>query len=156
MPWKKFLFKKQEIPFTTLVKRQAEPQGEQLSCSEVDFKFKVLTEAQDKFDLPKYHQDLSILNIDYDKYVVIYVGLDNCKRPGYEVKIENIIQQDQEINVQLGLYAPAREIALEVINFPYDLVKINRKDLELPQNINFKFITSKQSELLGQKELQLG
>jgi len=155
LPWKKFLVKEREISFTTLVKRQAEPKGEQLSSSQVDLKFKVLTEAQDKFDLPKYHQDSSILNIDYDNYLVIYAGLDDYQRPGYEVRIENIVQQEQEINVRLGLYAPQREIALEIISFPYDLVKIDRKDLQLPQKINFKFTTKKQCELLAETELEL-
>ncbi|GAB6100189.1 hypothetical protein JCM16358_20680 [Halanaerocella petrolearia] len=151
MFWKKIgLSKSKEVPFVSLINKQCNCSTMELE--EVNYNAWVLTDQGDRLKLPKYHQNLSILNINYSKYFLIYVALDKCKRVGCNLKIDSILQHKKEVVVKVLPYSSVNQLSLEVVNLPYDVVKVNRAKLDPTQNTKFKF-TNHQDEMVEKIKL---
>ena len=153
MVWKKFLLNHKEIPFKSLVNKEVNYNYSSQNVPNLELKFKILMTDEDKLKLPSYHQNLSVLNINYQHNLLIYGALANYKRPKYDLKINQIIQQEQEIKVRVFLYSGKSKLGLELIDLPYDIVAVNRSKLIFKDQLKFKFIDQR-DKLLQQINLK--
>ncbi|MCK8827646.1 hypothetical protein MWH25_07805 [Natroniella acetigena] len=119
--------------------------------------FKILTEPDNNLELPKYHQKAPVnLNVDYGKYYLIYAALGEYNVCNYDIKIDKIIKQRDKVIVRVKTVSCTSEcIGLELINLPYDLVKVPKEELiEGEEELKFKFI-DQDNNLLTIKSLKL-
>ncbi|PRX17799.1 hypothetical protein BX659_1482 [Orenia metallireducens] len=128
------------IPFQHLLPKKDEELCEKDDCScQVDFQ--VITRRDHIFKLPKYHQKSLDLNIDYSKYFLIYASICGNNVRGCEVKIDKIKQKGNQIIVKAKRLIPSSStFTLEMVNVPYDLVKVKKSKLLTKGLLHFKFI----------------
>ncbi|OCL25378.1 hypothetical protein U472_13585 [Orenia metallireducens] len=128
------------IPFQHLLPKKGDDLCQRDDCScEVDFQ--VITRKEHVFELPKYHQRLLDLNIDYSKYFLIYASIGGNNVRGCEVKIDKIKQEGNQIIVQTKRLIPSSStFTLEMVNVPYDLVKVKKSKLLTKGLLKFKFL----------------
>jgi len=129
------------IPFEHLLPKRDEDICGRDDCScEIDFQ--VITRRDHVFQLPKYHQRLLDLNINYNKYFLIYASIGGDNVRGCEVKIDKIKQKGNQIIVKTKRLIPSSSstFTLEMVNVPYDLVKVKKSKLLTKGLLNFKFI----------------
>ncbi|TDX48790.1 protease complex subunit PrcB family protein [Orenia marismortui] len=128
------------ISFESLV-----PQSGKNICQDDNCKcnvdFHILTNEDSFLEVPKYHRNLVDLHINYDDYVLIYVSIGGNNVRGCQVKIEKIIQEEDKVIIKIKRLLPsASNFSLEVVNVPYDLVKIKRNKLIKKGLLDFQFV----------------
>ncbi|MCK8817130.1 protease complex subunit PrcB family protein [Natroniella sulfidigena] len=150
------LIGRKEIPFTPLLEKEVNGrwQKDDYDCNLI---VKILTKPDNNLELPKYHQKVpERLNIDYDKYYLIYVSLGEYNACRYDIKIDKIIKRKDKVIIKVKTVSCTPEcIGLELISLPYDLVKVPKKHLiKDEEELKFKFI-DQENNLLTSKSLKL-
>ncbi|AGB40466.1 hypothetical protein Halha_0491 [Halobacteroides halobius DSM 5150] len=150
--WEKLgLGNSQVVSFTSL-NPKAFKQNKVEFSTDIKLNVNLITSSDDILNLPKCHQNLITSDINYNNFFLIYVSLNEAKRIGSEIKIEEIIIEDEEVIVEVLVYSATNQLSLGMINSPYDLVKINRSQLMLTDDLEFKFIDY-QGQLITQLTL---
>jgi hypothetical protein len=146
--WERFLIRERRIPFTSLVdNKKIEDYNNKSSEISCDLKLEILARPQDENKLPTFHQQmLTLPKIDYERYFLVYAALEG-KRPGAQIKVDEIIQRQDEVIIKLCYCSAQSECALEVIDAPYDIVKIDKSQLSLKDEMKFKFVANRQTLL---------
>ncbi|GAB6138857.1 hypothetical protein [Halanaerobaculum tunisiense] len=151
--WGKLGFNKlQRISFTHVTDKEIKVNNLELIDTEV--KGLVLLKEEDKLNLPKYHQQLATLDIDYSNYFLIYVTLTENSRPGSDIEIEEIIQHpaNDEVVIKVRSYTTKNQFGLEIIDIPCDIVQVNKEQLDFSCNLQFKFVNH-QKEVVDRIQL---
>ncbi|WP_027340131.1 hypothetical protein [Halonatronum saccharophilum] len=138
----KALNTKNKIPFTRLAGNKEGVVCRRKGCS-CKIYFKVLTGKENLSTLPKYHQKIKELNVDFNKYLLIYAGIKDDYDRGCEVKIDNVYKEGEEVLVKVSKLVAAKEFCLEVITLPYDLIKLDKS--HLPIKRKFRFIDDQEN-----------
>ena len=142
-----------QIPFVSLVKNHIKGEWKKADY-DVDFKFKILLRADNNINLPTNHH-LSQLEVNYQDYFLIYAALSECNAGSYDIKIKEIIKEEEEVLVRVKTVSPtSKDFGLEIINTPYDLVKVPKHSLVIGERFNFKFI-NQDNKLLHQEEITI-
>lgn len=151
--WKELGFNRsQRISFTHVTDKEIKVNNTELIDAEV--KGLVLLKEEDKLNLPKYHQQLTTLDIDYNNYFLIYVTLTENSRPGSDIEIQEIIQHpvNNEIVIKVRPYTTSNQFGLEIIDIPFDIVQVDKEQLDFSCNPRFKFVNH-QKEVVDRIQL---
>ncbi|WP_408955778.1 hypothetical protein [Natroniella sp. ANB-PHB2] len=144
------------MPFSSLLEKEINGKWQKKDYNS-NLIFKVLTNPDSNLELPKYHQKLPAkLNVNYEKYYLIYVALGEYNACKYDIKIDKIIKQKDKVIVRVKTVSCTSQcIGLELVSLPYDLVKVPKKYLvENEEELKFKFI-DQDNNLLISKSLKL-
>ncbi len=108
------------------------------------FDFQVVRNESDIKELPKYHHKMSNISINYDKYILIYVSIGGDNLRGCKIKIDQVLQCGEDIIITIKKLTPKKKnsFSFEVIDVPYDVIKISKDKLLKSGRLNFKFIDS--------------
>lgn len=85
------------------------------------------TEVQEKVDQAIHDSSAGIIVLEKDIYILITMG----EQPtgGYEVKIHQVLEVEEEVRVLYELISPGEgDMTTQVITYPYALIKIPNTD----------------------------
>jgi hypothetical protein len=74
--------------------------------------------------------NFSAMKIDFSKYILIAIFDKLRGRGGYEIEINNIEENSEEIFISIGHKQP-KEISISVMTQPYHIVKMLRTDKKI-------------------------
>ncbi len=103
-----------EIPFIRLAGNKEGVICKRRECS-CNLYFKVLTGKEKLLTLPKYHQRIEELDVDFDKFVLIYSGIKDDYDRGCEVRIDRLYKSEGKVFVEVSKLVAAKEFCLEVV-----------------------------------------
>ena len=148
-----------KIPFTSL-KEPSDPAGKKIVVPPERLEFEILSrknQAEKWRDSPGELPDLArdYRKICYDQSILIYLGFKKNLRPGCEIKIGEVIRSEHQVLVRASFYSCQVDYALEVIDLPYDLIRVSRAKLPARGTaINFKFLNHRE-QLINQVEKRI-
>lgn len=74
----------------------------------------------------------SLLEVDFDKYMVIGVFLGEKNTGGYAIEVEKIVEEGEKIIVHLKETTPGKDdMVIQVLTQPYQIIKIEKTTKEI-------------------------
>lgn len=81
-------------------------------------------------------------NLDLNRYIVIYLELKEAFSPEYNLKVTNIAQRGNVVEIRVAITAPQEKADFDKTFFkssPYDIVRIDKNSIPIKGNLVFLF-----------------
>jgi LysM repeat protein len=90
-----------------------------------------------------------LAKIDFDKHVAVVAYMGEKPTAGYQVEIAQIAIMDQTVLIDVGMRQPTDEAVAQVVDYPYDIVTLPRKDIPTGE-IQYR-IVNQNGQVLGDR-----